>query len=416
MGKDGVYKNKYNLFFKDFDSIRDIVRSAFLYGGYSKADYCKLNGISPRKYEDAVRFMQAVFGEDYYTYENKGKEKYATLNYKALENCANPLARIAFFKGFTENDFNCYFYALDILSDKPDGLTIDEIADEIARYNINLNTIGTIRNGIYALVDEGYLNRVRRGRKDYYKLAEDIFSILTRTELAYLADFIAFIKDIQDKRVLLYTLAAKLPESNFSDNLKLTDYYPVQILDAEVKSILEAAIKEKRVVGFTYIDSKRVKSQIENATPVRLLIGEHGRQYVFCFVDINIRCGVFRLDRISNIEPSNTTMEVEFDESYLDKVWCISIQQEPVEHYIEIDFDFGSDRMLANRLKNSKKFGEVTEANGIHQFKVTVKDYGEMLPMLRSFYGYIVRISDCEVKNRLVEDLRKIRGAYGYIQ
>ena len=75
MNKGNNYKNKYNLFFKHFDSIRDIVRNAFLFGGYSKADYCNLTGISPRKYEDVIRLMQAVFGEDYCTYENKGKEK-----------------------------------------------------------------------------------------------------------------------------------------------------------------------------------------------------------------------------------------------------------------------------------------------------------------------------------------------------
>lgn len=116
MAKEG----KYNLFYKDFDSVREIVRSAFLYGGYSKADYCALTGISPRKYEDCARFMREVFG-DSYAYVNEGKEKYARLNYKAFETAANPLARAAAFRGFTYNDFNCYFHALDLLVDKPSG-------------------------------------------------------------------------------------------------------------------------------------------------------------------------------------------------------------------------------------------------------------------------------------------------------
>lgn len=412
MGNAGGYTNKYNLFFKDFDSVRDIIRSAFLYGGYSKADYCNLTGISPRKYEDTIRFMKAVFGEDYCTYENKGKEKYARLNYKAFEDSANPLAKVAFFKGFTENDFNCYFYVLDILSGKPDGLTIEEIANEIIEYNENITAIGTVRNGINALVEEGYLARTRRGRKDYYTLTEDISSVLTDEELIALADFVTFVKDIQNQRIPLYTLAAKLPESNFGDKVKLTDYYPVQILNAEVWRILESAIAEKRLVNFTYTDPKRVKTQIENATPVRLVKGDYGRQYVFCFVDFNIRCGVFRLDRISNLAPTKTTVDVNFDESYLDKVWCVSIPQNPTLHDIEIDFDFSGDRMLANRLHLSKKFGEVTEVNGIHRFAITVKDYEEMLPMLRSFYGYIVGINDEAVKNRIKEDVLKIGGAY----
>lgn len=415
MSNKSEYHNKYNLFFKDFDSVRDIVRSSFLYGGYSKADYCKLTGISPRKYEDAVRFMQAVFGEDYCSYENKGKEKYVRLNYKAFENCVNPLARVAFFKGFTENDYNCYFYVLDILSDKPNGLTIDEIADAIAEYNDNLTAIGTIRNGINSLVDEGYLIRKRRGRKDYYTLAEDISAILTFDELIELADFIMLAKDIYDYNIPLYTLASKLPESSFGDNIKLTDYYPVQVLDAEVKHLLESAIAEKRVIKFTYTGSQRMVSQVENATPVRLLVGEYGRQYVFCFVNYNTQCAVFRLDRISDLELTKTTMVVNFDESYLDYVWCVSIPQEPTEHYVEIDFDFAGDRMLANRLSNSKKFGEVTEVNGIHRLAITVKDYGEMLPMLRSFYGYIIHIGDSEIKSWLIEDLQKLGGAYGII-
>lgn len=415
VGKEGRHKKKFNLFFKDFESVRDIVRSAFLYGGYSKKDYCKLVGISMRKYEDTLRFMQAVFAADYFSYQNKGKEKYAALNYKAFEDCTNPLARLAFFKGFTENDFNCYFYLLDILSEHLEGLTIDEIADKIAEYNKNLNTIGTIRNAINALVDEGYLIRARRGRKDYYSLSEDILSKLSDEELTILADFIMFVKDIHNQRIPLYTLADKLPESNFGNKVKLTDYYPVQVLDAEVKNILEVAIIKKCIVKFTYTDSKRLKIQIENAAPLRIVTGDYGRQYVLCFVDYNTSGAVFRLDRIGDLELTKMTFENNFYESYLDKVWCVSIPKESALHYIEIKFDFGGDKMLANRLNNSKKFGEVTEVNGIHHFAITVKDYGEMLPMIRSFYGYIIWINDEELKNSIKEDVGKIGGAYGIV-
>jgi len=413
-GKKCNYRNKYNLFFKNFDSVRDIVRSAFLYGGYSKADYCKLTGISPRKYEDTVRFMQAVFGEDYYTYGNKGKEKYARLNYKSFENCGNPLAKVAFFKGFSGNDFNCYFLAHDLLSEKPEGLTIDEIADVIAEYNNNLMAIGTIRNGMNALVDEGYLVRIRHGHKDYYSLAEDISLKLTHDELTEIADFLAFYKEIYKQGISLYTLVSKLPESDFGKKARLTDYYPVQVLDAEIKHDLETAITGKVMVKFAYIDPKRIKTLIDYAAPVRLITGEYGRQYVICYADD--KYGVFRLDRIHDLELTGTVMEVEFNESCLDKVWCASISQEQTEHYIEIDFGFGSDRMLADRLITSRKFGEVTEVEGVFRFTITVKDYGEMLPMLRSFYGYIVRVSNCEVKDKVLEDIRRIGGTYGVVQ
>lgn len=246
-------KSKYNLFFKDFESVRDIVRSAFLYGGYSKADYCGLTGISPRKYEDGIRFMQAVFGENYCTYEKKGREKYARLNYKAFESCTNPLTRVAFFMGFTNNDFNCYFYALDILCGNQEGLTIDEIADEIAKYSENLNTIGTIRNAINSLVDEGYLIRVRRSRKDYYSLAEDISTVFTNNELTEIADFIAFVKDTNNYRVPLDKDIKERAEGLFT-SLGID-------MNAAVNIFLRKAIEENGI-PFRVSTNKRVHEMI----------------------------------------------------------------------------------------------------------------------------------------------------------
>jgi len=406
--------NKYNLFYRNFDSVRHIVRSAFLYGGYSKFDYCNLTGISPRKYEDITRFMRAVFGDDY-NYNNKGKEKYAKLNYKAFEGSSNPLAKVAFYKTFTANDYNCFFYILDIMCVNKQGMKIDEIADEISKLNAELNNTGTIRIKINALVDEGYIIKKRQGRIDYYYPAKDFFEILTKNDLAELADYLTLAKDIYRNRIPLYTLAAKLPISKFSSKIKLTEYYPAQILDSEVREILETAIEGNHVIEFKNTNSKKEIKDVGIVVPFNFLKGDYGREYVLCFSPLKDRHEVYRLDRISHLKLSIIKSDVKFDECCIKNVWCASITANQTEHCLEIDFDFEGDGLLDKQLNMSKKYGEIKKINGIHRFTVTVKDFREMLPMLRTFYSYIIRINHEDVKAMVVNDIKDIVKVYSHV-
>lgn len=411
-------KGKYNLFYKDFDSVRNIVRSAFLYGGYSKADYCALTGISSRKYEDCARFMLTVFGSNY-VYENKGKEKYARLNYKAFETAANPLAKAAAFRGFTCNDFNCYFHALDLLTDKFDGMTVEDVINEFCNRGMICDR-GTVRNGLEAMVAEGYLLKVPCGRQTLYKIKEDLAKQLLAEELEELADYLSLTKCICSYRIPLYSLARKLPDSDFGKHIKIDGYFPAQVLDEEIRFALETAIQGKRIVKFDYNvsviegnKSKIVATQI-SALPVKFFEGDYGRQYVFCFEGDGMNNRVYRLDRISKIEITNAVIDAEFDGSYLDNVWCVAIPQNQQTNNLEIDFDFTDDKSLSRRLERNKKFGKVLMlSEGKYRFTTTIKDYTEMIPFLRTFYAYIVRINNDDLMHRIVDDLRKLGGSYG---
>lgn len=408
MAKEG----KYNLFYKDFDSVRHIIRSAFLYGGYSKADYCALTGISARKYEDCLRFMREVFGDNY-AYVNEGKEKYARLNYKAFETATNPLARSAAFMGFTYNDFNCYFHVLDLLTDHPEGMPIERLLDELCSRGMVCDR-GTVRKSLETMVTDGYLLKEQKGRQVFYNKSNDLSKELNKQELEQVADYLSLVKDINKYKIPLYSLSQKLPESDFCCNIKIGGYYPAQVLDEEVRFALERAKNEKRVVSFDYINAQSEILSIESAIPVKLFDGDYGRQYVFCFVNFNMQCGVFRLDRISNLSPTETIVEAEFDNSYLEYVWCVSIAQTCKVNNIQINFDFGKDKNLPNRLIRNKKFGKVEKiSDGKYLFSITIKDYIEMVPMLRTFYAYITKINNENLKNKLQDDLKKLGDAYG---
>ena len=408
MAKEG----KYNLFYKDFDSVREIVRSAFLYGGYSKADYCALTGISPRKYEDCTRFMREVFG-DSYAYVNEGKEKYARLNYKAFETATNPLAHAAAFRGFTCNDLNCYFHALDLLTDKPDGMTVEQLLDAFCDRGMVCDR-GTVRNGLEAMVGEGYLTKEQSGRQAFYKTTNDLSKQLSVAELEELADYLSLAKDIGRYRLPLYSLARKLPDSDFGEHIKIGGYYPAQVLDEEVRFTFETAVVEKRAVNFNYLNAKKETIQIESAVPVKLLDGDYGRQYAFCFLDFGRPCVVFRLDRISNLRLTDASLEATFDESFLDSVWCVAIPQHQEVHCITIDFDFDGDTSLARRLERNKKFGTVAKLeSGQHRYTINIKEYTEMIPFLRTFYSYIVSMNNEDLKRKIADDLMRLGGAYG---
>lgn len=414
MAKEG----KYNLFYKDFDSVRDIVRSAFLYGGYSKADYCALTGISTRKYEDCIRFMREAFGDNY-AYDNVGKEKYARLNYKAFETAANPLARAAAFRGFTYNDFNCYFHALDLLSDKLGGMMVEQMLDAFCDRGIVCDR-GTVRNGLEAMVADGYLLKVQSGKKTFYKITNDLSNKFSIEELEQLSDYLSLAKNLGRYRIPLYSLASKMPDSDFGNNVKIGGYYPVQVLDEEVRFALETAISRKRIVKFDY--SLFVQEERKNmiyttqlvARPIKLFEGDYGRQYVFCFEGDSMNSKVCRLDRIRHVEITNTVIDAEFDESYLDNSWCVSIPKNQEISNLEIDFDFGDDKSLARRLERNKKIGAVSKkGEGKYRFSIKIKDYAEMIPFLRTFYAYIVKINNESFKQRIADDLKEMGGAYG---
>ena len=321
--------------------------------------------------------------------------------------------------GFTYNDFNCYFHVLDLLTDHPEGMPIERVLDELCSRGMVCDR-GTVRKSLETMVTDGYLLKEQKGRQVFYNKSNDLSKELNKQELEQIADYLSLVKDINKYKIPLYSLSQKLPESDFCCNIKIGGYYPAQVLDEEVRFVLEKAILKKRIIKFIYTlvveeDGKtKVQTDQITALPVRVFKGDYGRQYVFCFSEDNMTNKVFRLDRISKIEITKASIDAEFDESYLDKVWCVSIPQNQEVNNLDIEFDFGKDKNLPNRLIRNKKFGKVEKiSDGKYLFSITIKDYIEMVPMLRTFYAYITKINNENLKNKLQDDLKKLGDAYG---
>ncbi len=406
----------YSELIKDFDRIRDYMREFYLYGFKSRSEYTKK---SARSYDDERRRVESWLG-DYMRFRQTPEGKNVFLSIDSRVSRHNPLYAAWKTKSFTDGDITLHFILFDILHDPDTALTIGELDDRIDQYLVGFSEPkvfdeSTIRKKLKEYVDEGIILREKRGKKLYYKRAEDSRPVST--------DILDFFSETAPCGVIGSFLLDK--EEPHADHFAFKHHYITAAMDSEILCSLFCAMEERRAVTMKVIrrrhDDRITETQV---IPLRIRVSvQSGRQYLLAFVPRYGRIASFRTDNILLVKPGEPCEQFDEHRANLDRMiphlWGISMpdsSDQPLEH-IEFTVEY-SDREthIHGRLEREKRCGTVERLNGnSSRFSADVYDAREMLPWIRTFICRITGFmcSNSEVTDIFREDLLRMYRMYG---
>lgn len=405
-------KSNFNYFYKNYDTIRIILRKIYLYGCYNRNDYKKI--VSPRKFDNELKRITMMFNSDKLFQSYKGKSKYTVINYDYFNNNRNILINSYYAKAFKENEFILYFLILQLLNIPNRKMTVNEIEKDLGSYISEIDR-ATIRNHLEKMLDEGYLSAQINGNKKHYYLSMDILAEFTLEELIEILTAVQFYENTKVLKTpghYAFETICNYLECKYNFSYKHLDIifrhnYSHQILDEEILYDILKAIRNKNLISFDYNGSRK-----EGVSPVKFISeAYYGRQYL---IGVEVETGstcIYRIDKIENFENKSESLWIEND--ILKYSWCSSISnKEPLEIIIDFCFNEKSENYLIKRLFREKKHGFVEKTDDFYRFSIMISDYIEMIPWLRTFYGSIVSINNSELMKIVKDDIQGMVSNY----
>ncbi|MBQ7594800.1 MAG: winged helix-turn-helix transcriptional regulator [Synergistaceae bacterium] len=464
----------YSELIKNFNGIRDYIRSFYVYGFNHRNDYTQK---STRSYDNERRRVESWLG-DYMTFgqDNEGRRFYISVDSRAIPE--NPLYRAFRTKSFTDKDIMLHFHILDILAPNHE-YSVNDILDELyERLDENLPEESTIRKKLSEYVKIGLIEREKQGKENIYRLSRDNIKLESWTSA------LAFFSEIAPLGVIGSFINSERPGIFYFKH-----HYILNALDSEILCDLFMAVNEKRSVKLI---TKKLNVKV---FPLKIYVGtQTGRQYLLAWSMEIERFYFYRLDLIEDVEINEKFYEVpelqrfmlindtENQEAFTEiltqkvseftsRVWGVSggvdttkikvvddnserekecrkvdttfvddksehekicgkidrtFVDENSEHkkvYGKIDItrinftlyiDDGEEHII-QRLEREKRCGKIEKVDANHwEFSAEVFDALEMLPFLRTFIGRItdLQCSDERVIERFNQDVQALSEMY----
>lgn len=411
---------KFKELIKKYDKIRPYLRDFLVYGTKGRGNY----DLSSRRSYDNERRRIENYLSHYVssTMTPTGKNLY--INKDSLHIHENPFFDTYKTKSFTKNDVFLHFTLLDILNNQ--SLDISAICNQLPDYldedyDFNLPDTMTVRNKLNEYFKLGLLNRITKGRKSYYSLANSL--TFTKDHEEDLLKCLHFFQNTAYIGIIGNYMEAQLL-NNFGEedtHFSFKHVYDSHILDYSIVLQIFNAMRNNNSIkletnqssGFTY-DTHVVPIQILNNL-------ETGRQYLASYHLNEKRLCLFRLDRIHTI----TIQKLEASRyDYFDKLDVLLNQSFGVNLpsdtglesvTLELYILEKSERYILDRLNREGLHG-VVEHIDKHTFRYTIKviDANEMLPWIRTFIGRIISFSssNTEIVRRFYDDLYHMKKLY----
>ena len=390
----------YSELIKNFNGIRDYIRSFYVYGFNHRNDYKQK---SARSYDNERRRVESWLG-DYMTFgqDNEGRRFYISVDSRAIPE--NPLYRAFRTKSFTDNDIMLHFHILDILAGV-ESCSVNDILDELyERLDENLPEESTIRKKLAEYLKIGLLKREKNGKENFYKLSEN------KIDIESWRSVLAFFSEIAPLGVI-----GSFISSGNHEIFYFKHHYILNALEGEILCDLFTAINEKRSVKLI---TKKLNVKV---FPLKIYVGtQTGRQYLLAWSLEITRFYFYRLDLIENVEIINEALTEIPDEKDLSEfcahVWGVSggINNELTRINFTVYVDDGEEHII-QRLEREKRCGKVEKVDANRwRFSAEVFDAMEMLPFLRTFIGRItdLQCSDESVIERFNQDVKALSEMY----
>ena len=398
----------YSELIKDFNRIRSYLRSFYVYGFRHRNEY---NQKSARGYDNERRRVESWL-KDYMTFrqDEDGRRVFLSVDSRSIQE--NPLYQAFRAKSFTDGDITLHFLLMDILPEE-EGITIREIMEKIVDRlyefdSLDLPDESTVRIKLKERVEMGLVCIEKAGRETRYRRSRDTLKLekwdaaaAFFSEAAPLGVIGAYLQD---------RLSVRFPFFRFKH------HYILNALDSEVLSDLLDAVNEHRLIIIT---SHREKEEV---LPMLIYCStQTGRQYLLAWSFLREQFYFSRIDRMDKVQICG----VYADHNAIDKrindiythVWGVSLDRVTQLEHIEITLEVDPDEQyIIRRLEREKRCGTVAQVDDMHwKFSADVYDPYEMVPWLRTFIGRItdLQCTDAEMTDRFWKDFALMTEFYG---
>lgn len=406
----------YSELIKNFEKIRDYMRSFYVYGFKSRSEF---DAKSARSYDNERRRCESWLGEAMsFRQDAAGKRVFLSVDSRRV--ARNPLYRAFKAKSFTDRDVTLHFYILDILSGGR-SLTARQITDEIgekylSRFDSPLSfDESTVRKKLREYESLGLLVSERSGKSLIYRRADAL-----DVDLESFRDAVSFFSEESPLGVVGSYLLDKYPD--MPDLFRFKHHYILRALDSEIVCSLMEAISARRAVELSLKSLRTGHEYSRTLCPLRLYVStQTGRQYILGYHYSGRHMVFHRLDSVKGVEILGEEKQYAKYEGYFDKfrlnLWGVSTGQEFSLDRVEMTVRvLPGEEYIINRLEREKRCGTVEQVGSESwRFTAEVYDAWEILPWIRTFIGRIESIDSTDklFLETFRDDLERMREIYG---
>jgi hypothetical protein len=433
-----------NCCFVDMDLKRGMIRETIL---APFKDYREIGFTSHRNYYYFKCYIKTWLGECVKNNINPQNKILVGVEPRNIEH--NPCSFVYKMYRVKSNDVNFYFSVMDVLNKrgvdkKYKKMSIQEIQEKMSRHQRHamINSEGSIslsnntwrskldsyckRYGILQVCHEKntckYAYKESHISLERWKDALDFFS-----EYDVLGVVGTYIRDrIERGDYDAYANPIVECQSCFS----FKHHYVFHVLESDLLEILIQARKQHQYVKTNVKSKGNAENNASIFFPLKFYFNaENGRRYILAVsetdnVELPLKLYLIRIDKIKNVKILSQKME-RFDEAmallkaYEKNRWGVSMQHYPELDHIEMDICVEeANSFVLTRLEREKKCGHVEVLDDVahrYRYSADVHDANELLPWIRSFIGYIERISCSseEVTQKFYNDFEETARLYG---
>lgn len=294
----------YSELIKNFNRVRDYMREFYLYGFKSRDEF---HGKSARSYDDERRRLESWLGE-YMGFRQtpEGKNVFISIDSRLANH--NPLYQGWKTKSFTDGDITLHFLLFDILSSPEISMPLSEITEKVDEI---LSVFGkpwcfdesTVRKKLNEYVSEGLIETEKRGKKLYYRRAEDIKLCGN--------DCLDFFSEVSPCGVVGSYLLDKTDKHD--NHFAFKHHYITSAMDSEILCSLFDAIREKRCIALEILNRRKNRMTESKVVPLKIFISvQNGRQYLMAYVPEFDQITSFRIDYITSLNMDEVCQEFDF--------------------------------------------------------------------------------------------------------
>ncbi|MFY9278724.1 MAG: WYL domain-containing protein [Caldicoprobacterales bacterium] len=410
--------NDFNISITSYNKLRDFLRYFFIYGCYSREDFDYIRNFSSRKYDDELRRIRTILGEEYLHELTKDRKKYVQLDFSYYEIVENYLVETYLARNYTHLSLSIFFNIYIILWENG-GLTLDEINEQIERkISIERDFTSTTRRILEDMASKGIIDKIRDSSRNrvVYKSKDDIFKELSDAELKRLYMAICYYSQVKYP----FSLARHLKDSIYRymkyvrnldacelDGLFLFKYSNFQqaIDEGIVWELEHIIVKSYKAKLLYFLDENRVIEIV--GIPLNIIWDNHyGKWYLDIIAEDGEDIITLNVQDIIEVEALEEKIPKSQLEDILTKLHNRKDRElKKVEVLFQVE-EFNKRNFLLDKVEREGLKGEI-EVLDDYTFKYTIytRDWSRLKPWLMSF-GHRAKIMGNE-KHSLYQDMKK---------